>query len=297
MKNILEYLQYIQERRIIGFGSAGSVYGQCIILAGGPGSGKGFIRNKIDADYKVYDVDDLKGKYQKMLKLGKIKDELKDFDFSKPEDVSDLHMRVKRHGWKNKQISLIFRDKGADERSLGDSRSLPNLLFDRVSGNIEDITEIAIRAKELGYKVTVVWVLCNLEVAKMNNKVRYRNVDEKTVLIPNHEGAYNTLTSLLNNKYPDFNQYIDNVWLGYSAGFGRKLDGEYEKSPVVKIKKDGSGNFIFSQKEQVDDFLKLKFPVDYERLRKNLTLKSGKQFDMTKKFIEFEHIDLDEKVA
>ena len=56
-------------------------------------------------------VDDLKSKYEKMLKQGKVKDELKDFDYSNPDDVTELHMRVKKHGWKDKQIDLIFRNK------------------------------------------------------------------------------------------------------------------------------------------------------------------------------------------
>lgn len=291
MKSIFEYLQYIQERRTIVFGTAGSNYGECIILAGGPGSGKGFIRNKIDASYKVFDVDELKSKYEKMLKQGKLKDELKDFDYSNPEDVTELHMRVKDHGWKEKQINLIFRNKQNPNKEAKNSKILPNLLFDRVSGKIEDITEIALRAKTLGYNVTVVWVLCNLEVAKVNNKVRYRNVSEKDVLIPNHKAAYSTLTDLLNNKYHEFNAYIDNVWIGYSAGFGRKLDGEYENSPVLKIKKDENENWIFNQDEMVDKFLAIKFPVDYDALRKNLSHKSGKRFDMTKKFIDLENID------
>lgn len=297
MRSILEYLQLIQERRVIGFGGAGSSYGECIILAGGPGSGKGFIRNKIDADYKIYDVDDLKSKYEKMLKKGKLKDELKDFDYSNPNDVTELHMRVRDHGWKEKQIDMLFKNKYNPNKEANSSKILPNILFDRVSGKIEDITEIAIRAKTLGYNVTVVWVLCNLEVAKVNNKVRYRNVGENEVLIPNHKAAYKTLTDLLNNKYLEFNDYIDNVWIGYSAGFGRKLDDEYEKSPVLKIKKDENGRWIFNQDEMVDKFLKIKFPVDYEALRKNLGHKSGKRFDMTKKFIEFENIDMKEEVA
>jgi len=297
MRSILEYLEFIQERRVIGFKGAGSTYGECIILAGGPGSGKGFIREKIDADFKIFDVDDLKSKYEKMLKQGKIKDELKDFDYSNPDDVTELHMRVKKHGWKEKQIDMIFRNKYNPNKEANNSKILPNLLFDRVSGKIEDITEIALRAKTLGYNVTLVWVLCNLEVAKVNNKVRYRNVSEKDVLIPNHKAAYDTLTALLNNKYHEFNAFIDTVWLGYSAGFGRKLDGEYANSPVLKIKKDENGNWIFNQDEMVDKFLAIKFPIDYEALRKNLAKKHGKRFDMTKNFIDCEHIDMTKEVV
>lgn len=291
MKTLIDF---INENTVIGFKRKTPTYGECIILAGGPGSGKGFIKNIIDADFRTFDVDDLKKKYLQMLNQGRLKDELKDFDFKNPEDVTELHMRVKDHGWKDKQINLIFRNKYNTEKEANNSKLLPNLLFDRVSGKIEDITEIATRAKTLGYNVTVVWVLCNLEVAKLNNKIRERYVDEEKVLIPNHKAAYNTLTDLFNNKYTHFNDYIDNAWLGYSAGFGRKLGGKYEKSPTLKIKKDNEGNWLFNQKEMVDDFLKEKQPIDLDELRK--IYKSGNRVrkSMADEFIKIENINKEE---
>ena len=36
---------FILEKKAVNFGSAKSNYGQCVILAGGPGSGKGFIKD------------------------------------------------------------------------------------------------------------------------------------------------------------------------------------------------------------------------------------------------------------
>ena len=98
--------KFILENTVVDFGKATSTYGECIILAGGGGSGKGFIKNRINANFRTYDVDDLKFKYTKLLKQGKLQDKLKDFDFSNPDDVTELHMRVKQHGWKDKQILL-----------------------------------------------------------------------------------------------------------------------------------------------------------------------------------------------
>ena len=293
MKTLIDY---INENTVIGFKRKTPTYGECIILAGGPGSGKGFIKNIIDADFKTFDVDDLKKKYIQMLNQGRIKDELKEFDFKNPEDVTELHMRVRDHGWKEKQINLIFRNKYNTEKEANNSKLLPNILFDRVSGKIEDITEIATRAKTLGYNVTVVWVLCNLEVAKLNNKIRERYVDEEQVLIPNHKAAYNTLTDLFNNKYTHFNDYIDNAWLGYSAGFGRKLAGKYEKSPTLKIKKDNDGNWLFNQKEMVDDFLKEKQPINLDELRKIYRSGNRERKSMADEFIKIENINKEEVV-
>lgn len=293
MKHLFDF---ILENSIVGFKRKTPSYGECIILAGGSGSGKGFIKNRIDADFKTFDVDDLKLKYEKMLKQGKLEDELKDFDYSKPEDVTELHMRVKDHGWKDKQINLIFRNKYNTEKEAGNSKILPNLLFDRVSGKIEDITEIATRAKTLGYNVTLVWVLCNLDVAKVNNAVRYRRVGDD-ILIDAHKSAYKTLTDLLGNKYPNFNDFIDTAWIGYSAGFGRELGGKYASSPVIKVRKDAEGKFMFDKKTMVDDFLEIKQPINLKEIKQLLNMGSGKRYDMAKKFVELEKIDIDKEAA
>ena len=292
MKSIFDYLY---ENRVVTFGGANSTYGECIILAGGSGSGKGFIKNRIDARFKSYDVDDLKLKYQKMLNQGKLKDELRDFDFSNPEDVTELHMRVKEHGWKEKQIELLFRNKYNPNKEANNSKILPNILFDRVSGKIEDVTEIATRAKTLGYNVTLVWVVCNIESAKSSNMSRKRKVDNETVLIPLHKAVYETMTDLFSNKYPDFNDYIDNAWIGYSAGFGRDLSGKYEKSPVIRLKKDSEGKWIFNKEEMVDEFLKIQQPINYEALKENL--RKHRKVAETKAFCKLENIDLEKEAA
>ena len=287
--------KFILENTVVDFGKATSNYGECIILAGGGGSGKGFIKNRINANFRTYDVDDLKLKYTKLLQQGKLQDKLKDFDFSNPDDVTELHMRVKQHGWKDKQINLIFRNKSNPNKEASNSKILPNLLFDKVSDKIDDITEIALRAKTLGYNVHVVWVLCNIETAKMNNKIRSRYIDEDKILIPAHKRCYENMTKLFNNGYAEFNDFIDSAWIGYSAGFGRKLSGKYEKSPIIEIKKDKNGKFIFNQETMVDNFLKEQQPINYEELKDNL--KYHKRVEMTKKFCKLNNIDIEKEAA
>ena len=220
------------------------------------------------------------------------------FNLRDPKDVSELHMRVKKHGWKNKKEDLIFKDKfykNNPNKEANKSNIKSNLLFDKVCGKPDDISDIAVRAKALGYKVTVVWVLCNLETAKVNNQIRDRVVGEKDVLIPNHKAAYNTMTGLFNNKFLKINEYIDKAWLGYSAGFGRKLSDKYASSPCVPLEKDSEGNFVFNQKEMVDDFLKEQQPIDYKELHNILSNKRIKNSrkESALKFIELEHLDLD----
>lgn len=266
MKSLLDY---ILEQRTIGFGEYTPDYGQCVILAGGAASGKGFIQNKIDMTGKVFDVDELKKKYQKMAKAGIFKDDY-DYDLTKPEDVARLHQKVKDVGLKGKERKHFWKDRdgnGGDKRHS--SGLLPNVIFDMVSDDIKDVLEVVAQAKGSGYKVTLVWVLCNKDVAKVSNIIR--GIDKKgkarsvpdSVIEKGHNGAYKTMTDLLGNKYPDVNEFIDIAWLGFSSGWGRMLDSEHEKSPVLKIKKGADNKFVFN-KSLVDDFLKVKQPINYD---------------------------------
>ena len=81
----------------------------------------------------------------------------------------------------------------------------------------------------------------------------------------------------MNNKYPHFNDFIDTAWIGYSAGYGRIQGGKYKTSPVIKIKKDSEGKFIFDQEKMVDSFLAEKQPIDLERIKKDLSGKNGEK--------------------
>ncbi len=268
MKSLLDF---ILEQQSITFGASNATvdnYGQCIILAGGPGSGKGFIQSKILCKFKVYDVDELKKQYLKLVKLGKIEDDY-EYKLSDPEDVGKLHAVVKKHGWKNEQRRMFW-----NQRTMKDSHSsglLPNILFDMVSGDINDVFEVATPAKAMGYNVTVIWVVCNKDTASIGNKIRERRVNDK-VIDTGHGEAYQTMSALFTNKYPEVTPLIDRAWIGFSAGYGRKLDKEYAASPVVRIKtpKDDSFNY---NKSVIDKFLNEKQPIDYAFIEKQLNSK------------------------
>ena len=245
---------YILEKQSINFGSAKSNYGQCIILAGGPGSGKGYVKDhRILADFKSIDVDKLKEMYMKLQEKGKI-DDPKKYDLGNTKDVSELHMKVKERGWKNKQREHFWKDHQS-------SAHLPNIVWDMVSDDIKDVEEILKYAKPIGYNITLVWVCCNMDTAREGNQKRDRHVDD-AVIVKGHKGAYKTMMELFDNKYPEINKSIDNAWIALSAGWGRMLKKEYEKDPVIKIKKDDKGNFDFKQKSMIDNFLKEQQPED-----------------------------------
>ena len=254
---MIRLYDYILERQAVTFGTHNSNYGNCIILAGGPGSGKGFAKDhRILADFKSVDVDELKKKYIKMAEACKI-DDPKKYDLTNPEDTGELHMKVKERGWKKKQRALFWSDRQNQKKE-----NLPNILWDMVSDNPDDIMEVIQYAKPLGYTVTVVWVCTHIDTARQQNQMRSRRVDDK-VIIKGHKGAYKTMMELLDNKYPGLNEGIDAFWIIFTAGAGRKLTTEYEKDPVLKIKKDkDGGDFDFKEKQLVEDYFKKQMPED-----------------------------------
>ena len=189
----------------------------------------------------------------KLQEKGKI-DDPKKYDLGNSKDVGELHMKVKQHGWKNKQREHFWKDHQSGAH-------LPNIVWDMVSDDIKDIEEILKYAKPIGYNVTLVWVCCNMDTAREGNQKRDRHVDDE-VIVKGHKGAYKTMMALFDNKYPEVNKSIDNAWIAFSAGYGRMLKKELEKDPVIKIKKDDEGNWDFEQKSMVDNFLKEQQPID-----------------------------------
>lgn len=262
--NGVSLIDFLFERRTINFGTANPNYNQCVILAGGAASGKGFIQHKINLQGKVLDVDELKSQYKKMVSKGIIDD--KEYDLANKEDCNELHQKIKGKGWDDKRKHHLFdTDKHKQE---GSEKRLPNVIFDMVSKDVKDIEEVLGYVVPMGYTVTIVWVVTNTDTAAMNNELRgigsikkRRSVPDE-VLRKGHAGAYKTMTDFLSNKYENLNQFIDFFWIGFGTGFGRKMEEKYEKSPVEKIKKvDGKWQF---DKNMVDDFMKEQQPFNDE---------------------------------
>lgn len=254
---MIRLYDYILERQSISFQGSNANYGNCIILAGGPGSGKGYAKDhRILAQFKTFDVDELKKMYIKMVEKGKIPEDHKEYDLRDPDDTTELHMKVKDRGWKKKQRKAFW-----DDRQKQNAKTLPNVVFDMVSDDPKDIYEVVKYAKPLGYKVSLVWVCCHIDTARAQNQNRGRRVHD-AVIVKGHKGAYEVIMGLLNNKYPELNDAIDEAWITFTAGYGRMLTGEWEKNPVLKIPKDKEGNFVFKEKTLVEDFFKEQMPED-----------------------------------
>lgn len=262
----ISLMDFLFERRTINFGTANPNYNQCIILAGGAASGKGFIQHKINLEGKVLDVDELKSQYKKLVSKGIIDD--KEYDLANPEDCNELHQKIKGKGWEAKMKHHLFDTGKHKIKQNGQENRQPNVIFDMVSKKISDIEEVLGYVVPMGYTVTIVWVVTNRDTASMNNELRgigdikkRRSVPDK-ILRAGHQGAYDTMVSILQNKYENLNQFIDFFWIGFGTGFARKLSDKYESSPVEKIKKvDNKWQF---DKSMVDDYLKEEQPLNKE---------------------------------
>lgn len=254
MISLVEFIRGIEEARIVPFGKTGKSekFGQCVILAGGPGTGKGFIRsNYLNTDYKVFNVDDLKELYNGMVKRGVIDD--KEYDFKNADDVSELHYKISDKKWKEKERDRVFNN--------ADKEKLPNVCFDITCKKQEDIEEILKYTIPLGYKVTLVWVIGNVDVASENNKKRSRSINDK-LLRDIHADVNTFLPELLSNKYPELSKHIDAAYIGLSAGNGRMLGDEWKNAPILPVKKDGDKFEYSSVKDKVEKFQSEEQPID-----------------------------------
>eukprot|EP00919_Chromeraceae_sp_WS-2016_P053196 GHVR01126343.1.p1 GENE.GHVR01126343.1~~GHVR01126343.1.p1 ORF type:complete len:305 (+),score=25.92 GHVR01126343.1:75-989(+) len=216
-KEHLEMRDYQQlDEKLIMY-NQGKKYGQVVFLAGGAGSGKGFAQKQfMEGDkFKVFDVDELKKLFIKVRDLK--------MDLRNPEDVSNLHMMVKKSGVKDARLNLLAKSlsqsksKANQERarvvpddilqSKSQSKSketLPNLMFDVTLKEIEDIKEIMPMLNALGYdgkNIHVTWVLTDYYVAVKANQERERVVSDDIMLLT-HIGASQTMTEIIKGKLP-----------------------------------------------------------------------------------------------
>ena len=296
-----EKAQLLDEKLIMF--NQGKNYGQVVFMAGGAGSGKGFAQSNFmeKNKFKVRDVDEWKKAFMKLSKdprfsnyhavvkrnakgrvlgVDVLKDKPKldysedvevdvillgDLDLKNPDHVFILHLAVKKLGIKNKTLDLILSDlkKG----------TLPNILFDVTLKDMDDITDVLPTLKEVGYDakgIHIVWGLTNYHVAVKANKDRERVVPDD-VLLKTHEGAANTMYSIVKSKGVKGIDGAVHVILNNrdQTIFYKRPDGT--KTNVVKgftyltLKKEGKK--FFGEKEvnaQLLDWIKNNIPKTKE---------------------------------
>ena len=240
----------IDEAKTVTFG--GKTYpkfGWAVTMAGGSGSGKGYIRShKIAIDAKVIDVDRLKELYVAAAKAGKFEDK-RQYDFKNPDDVGALHSIVKKKGFKDKTEDAFFSASSDDRK--------PNIIYDITGDDPKKLGSIGKKLKDLGYKTSIVWVVTNREEAFIRNMKRSRVVPEK-VFHSTHNDVAKAVEPFL--KSADA-RYYDEAWLAFGSGNSAKeltpeQKKELETMGVVKLEKSGSSFVIPKEvEERIHDIL------------------------------------------
>ena len=201
---LAEESEALLEKLITFGGKAYPKYGNIVLMAGGAGSGKGFVLgNLVGVEGKVFDVDELKTLASKTPAIQKrVKDELgvdlEDLasNLKNPENVGKLHDIMGEY------LKIDKRKEQAFYRSVltAPADRKPNIIFDMTLKSLDKLEKIARDAEKLGYdkkNVHIVWVVNDIEVAKAQNLKRARTVPSE-ILVNTHRGAANTMGDIIN---------------------------------------------------------------------------------------------------
>lgn len=212
-------------------------FGWCCILAGGAGSGKGYNFNKyVPIEGRKFDPDAVKEKTIKKIRIvdndlgarliytdsnGEHVIDLDDAGITPPYNTTNAKFTGLIHQiarpLTKKLKNYIFKGTGATLDRL------PNVIFDCTMSDETDYDIIIPQMKKLGYKIAIVYILTNIDVAIKQNRDRGtsttydskgvahfgRRVDYKT-LLDTHDGFIKTLSKIKNRT--DIIQMVDDVW-------------------------------------------------------------------------------------
>lgn len=259
----------LTEDKIVKFD--GTTYpkdGWCLIMCGGPGSGKSTVlKNIIPINAKIYDADAIK---QYAVKHGEIADNeliLNGKHYDIPDDieppynldnsdyVSYLHNTLKPL---NKRIKNNMFKMGADNGRL------PNIAFDITGSDIEDFTQIIDNAIPLGYKVCIIWVLGTLQMSLDNNAARARKVKKDIVLTKYHD-VITTVPRVIDS--PSIMSKVNDFWVVFSVAYNIKTqEGRYKFIKDTNVDKVSSEDSINSLTDRIVDMINTQQEVSKQKL-------------------------------
>lgn len=202
------------EKLITVGGRAYPKFGNVVIMAGGAGSGKGFVKEKLlGVEGYSFDVDELKKLAARAPAIVKrVKDQL-------GIDLRDLSKQMKDPKVVSQMHEIIGDFLGVDDRRtkllyrsimLADPERKPNIIFDVTLKDLRKLEKISDQVSSLGYEkenIHIVWVVNDLQVALKQNAERDRVVDAD-ILIGTHKGASMTMQQIVDmgdrlKKYMD----------------------------------------------------------------------------------------------
>lgn len=263
-RELQQHGEILLEKLITFGGQAYPKFGNVVIMAGGAGSGKGFVlSNLVGLEGKVMDVDALKtaaSKSKLIQKRVKAKTgmDIKAIasDLKNPENVGALHDIIANvlelDSRKQKALMTGILAAAPDRK--------PNLVFDTTLKDLQKLGNLSRMLTNVGYdkkNIHIVWVVNDIEVAKAQNLTRSRTVPAE-ILVNTHRGASQTMADVLNmgkslKRYMDgdivfaFNKVGVDSSLKVSGGGGSFLDdAKYfyvkrqgkQPTPVDKLEKD-----------------------------------------------------------
>lgn len=263
-QELQQYSEILLEKLITFGGKAYPKFGNVVIMAGGAGSGKGFVlSNLVGLEGKVMDVDELKTAASKSplirkrvkaetgMDIEKIASDLKN-----PKNVGKLHDIIANvlqlDTLKQKVLMRGILGAAPDRK--------PNLVFDTTLKDLQKLGNLSRMLTDVGYdkkNIHIVWVVNDIEVAKAQNLTRDRTVPAE-ILVNTHRGASQTMADIVNmgktlKRYMDgdvvfaFNKVGVDADLKVSGKGGSFLkDAQYfyakrsgkPPTPVAKMEKD-----------------------------------------------------------
>ncbi len=207
-------LQYLEEKLIVLGKKPYPKFGHVVFLAGGAGSGKGFVKeNLLGIEGLVSDVDELKKLIQKTPSLiKKVKEEMgiditKDkFSLKNPENVAQLHDIVS---------NFLQLDKGKRDAIFAAAFSAhpdrkPNLIFDVTLKDLDKFSKYSREVELMGYdkkNIHIVWIINEIDIALKQNQERDRTVPAE-ILLNTHRGVSQTMADIV-NMGQDLKKYMD----------------------------------------------------------------------------------------
>lgn len=256
MESFKEYMlneEELKEALITFSKQAYPKFNTVVIMAGGAGSGKGFVlSNLVGVEGYTFDVDAVKtlsmaakGITHKIKqKFGK---DISKFDLKNPSNVADLHAFV----------SGFFGEYGIDDARkkamfkgvmLADPSRKPNIIFDVTLKDMQKLANLTRSLEELGYSkknIHIVWVVNDIEVAKKQNQARSRTVPVD-ILVNTHRGVSQTMNDIISmgsrvKKYMDgdivfaFNKFKVDAELEKSGSGGQYI----KKANYIYVKRAG----------------------------------------------------------
>lgn len=208
MKRFTNFLQEEYEElveKLITFGNrAYPKFGTVVIMAGGAGSGKGFVKkNLVGVEGFTFDVDAIKELALKADGLNaKVKQELgtdlSKLNLTNPDDVAKVHEIIGDYlKIDDKRLEAMYRSiiSASPDRK-------PNMIFDVTLKNLVKLDKLTRAVKNLGYdseNIHIVWVVNDIEVAKKQNLNPKRGrVVPVEILVNTHRGVSQTMMDLIN---------------------------------------------------------------------------------------------------